>query len=43
MNMTSTEKQYGAGEFTDAELDAEADAGDRYLMHAPIENKLSGH
>ena len=40
--MTSTEKQYRAGEFMDAELDAAADAGDRYLVHAPIENKLSG-
>jgi hypothetical protein len=37
--MTSTEKQYLAGEFTDAELDAAADAGDRYLVHAPIENE----
>jgi hypothetical protein len=36
--MTSTEKQYWAAEFTDAELDA----GDRYLVHALIENKLSG-
>jgi len=26
--MTSTEKQYWAGEFTDAELDAAADAGE---------------
>lgn len=43
MNMNPAERQYWAGEFTDAELDAEADAGDRYLMHAPIENKLSGH
>jgi hypothetical protein len=40
--MTSTEKHYWAGEFTDAELDAAANAGDRYLMHAPIENELSG-
>jgi hypothetical protein len=40
--MTSTEKQYWAGEFTDAELDAAANAGDRYLIHAPIENELSG-
>ena len=24
------------------ELDAEADAGDRYLVYAPIENELSG-
>jgi hypothetical protein len=32
--MTATEKQYWAGEFTDAELDAAADAGCMGMSHA---------
>jgi hypothetical protein len=40
--MNLAEKQYWAGEFTDAELDAAADAGDRYPVQTPIENELFG-
>jgi hypothetical protein len=40
--MDLAEKQYWASEFTDAELDAAAEAGDRYLVQAPIENELFG-